>query len=141
MFPVTFAYLIVLSAFCLSLYEAGSAAYYIRVFTSHWQWTSTDADVRINIYGSKGSTSARYVDNLDHNDFQRHGVDTFLICEKDVGDLEKIKIEKSQGDGDWRLDKVEITKEKTKSGQRNFATFECHCWLNDRTTHAYVSCS
>jgi hypothetical protein len=76
--------------------EAGSAAdvehsYEVTVHTSDLRGSGTDANVSIVVYGDKGDSGERKLDNSANN-FERAAVDVFHFTCKDLGVVDRIQV-------------------------------------------------
>jgi hypothetical protein len=80
----------------------------------------------IEIYGEKGKSGVRQLDNSENN-FERKQTDTFSLDCMDLGELKKIRIghDGSGFGAGWFLDKVII--ENTSNNEKWF--FNCNRWL------------
>uniref|UniRef100_A0A672UC87 Lipoxygenase homology PLAT domains 1 n=1 Tax=Strigops habroptila TaxID=2489341 RepID=A0A672UC87_STRHB len=65
--------------------------YVVRVFTGEVSGSGTDADVFINIFGEKGDTGVRRLDN-DKDNFEKGAEDKFTLDAPNLGRLRKINI-------------------------------------------------
>uniref|UniRef100_A0A8C6YX29 Lipoxygenase homology PLAT domains 1 n=1 Tax=Nothoprocta perdicaria TaxID=30464 RepID=A0A8C6YX29_NOTPE len=65
--------------------------YVVRVFTGDVSGSGTDADVFINIFGEKGDTGVRKLDN-DKDNFEKGAEDKFTLDAPNLGRLRKINI-------------------------------------------------
>uniref|UniRef100_A0A8C4UPX1 Lipoxygenase homology domains 1 n=1 Tax=Falco tinnunculus TaxID=100819 RepID=A0A8C4UPX1_FALTI len=65
--------------------------YVVRVFTGDISGSGTDADVFINIFGEKGDTGVRKLDN-DKDNFEKGAEDKFTLDAPNLGRLRKINI-------------------------------------------------
>uniref|UniRef100_A0A663ND18 Lipoxygenase homology domains 1 n=1 Tax=Athene cunicularia TaxID=194338 RepID=A0A663ND18_ATHCN len=65
--------------------------YVVRVFTGEVSGSGTDADVFINIFGEKGDTGVRKLDN-DNDNFEKGAEDKFTLDAPNLGRLRKINI-------------------------------------------------
>uniref|UniRef100_A0A8C6JNJ0 Uncharacterized protein n=1 Tax=Melopsittacus undulatus TaxID=13146 RepID=A0A8C6JNJ0_MELUD len=65
--------------------------YVVRVFTGEVSGSGTDADVFINIFGEKGDTGVRKLDN-DKDNFEKGAEDKFTLDAPNLGRLRKINI-------------------------------------------------
>lgn len=103
-------------------------SYIVHIFTGSKMTAGTDANVLITMYGEKGDSSERKLDNIENN-FERNNEDEFKLKAKDLGKLTKIRIghDNSGGGPAWYLDKVVI--EDTEDSNRY--EFECDKWLAD----------
>ncbi|KAM9262068.1 lipoxygenase homology domain-containing protein 1 [Morus bassanus] len=83
--------------------------YVVRVFTGEVSGSGTDADVFINIFGEKGDTGVRKLDN-DKDNFEKGAEDKFTIDAPNLGKLRKINIGHNNkgGSAGWFLAKVII---------------------------------
>eukprot|EP01118_Nematostelium_gracile_P009375 TRINITY_DN3151_c0_g1_i3.p1 TRINITY_DN3151_c0_g1~~TRINITY_DN3151_c0_g1_i3.p1 ORF type:complete len:513 (-),score=190.16 TRINITY_DN3151_c0_g1_i3:51-1589(-) len=107
--------------------EISSGGHYqISVFTGDRRGAGTDANVFIELYGDKGRTGSRPLNNSQNN-FERAQVDNFTIEGADIGKLTKIRIGhdgKGFGAG-WFLAKVVV--HSYNLGQKFY--FICNRWL------------
>ncbi|XP_051659728.1 lipoxygenase homology domain-containing protein 1 [Manacus candei] len=83
--------------------------YVVRVFTGEVSGSGTDADVFINIFGEKGDTGVRRLDN-DKDNFEKGAEDKFTLDAPNLGKLRKINIGHNNkgGSAGWFLAKVII---------------------------------
>ncbi|XP_037228557.1 lipoxygenase homology domain-containing protein 1-like [Falco rusticolus] len=83
--------------------------YVVRVFTGDISGSGTDADVFINIFGEKGDTGVRKLDN-DKDNFEKGAEDKFTLDAPNLGRLRKINIGHNNkgGSAGWFLAKVII---------------------------------
>nr|XP_009664467.1 PREDICTED: lipoxygenase homology domain-containing protein 1 [Struthio camelus australis] len=83
--------------------------YVVRVFTGDVSGSGTDADVFINIFGEKGDTGVRKLDN-DKDNFEKGAEDKFTLDAPNLGRLRKINIGHNNkgGSAGWFLAKVII---------------------------------
>ncbi|XP_066195695.1 lipoxygenase homology domain-containing protein 1 [Sylvia atricapilla] len=83
--------------------------YVVRVFTGDVSGSGTDADVFINIFGEKGDTGVRKLDN-DKDNFEKGAEDKFTLDAPNLGKLRKINIGHNNkgGSAGWFLAKVII---------------------------------
>uniref|UniRef100_A0A8C3H224 Lipoxygenase homology PLAT domains 1 n=1 Tax=Corvus moneduloides TaxID=1196302 RepID=A0A8C3H224_CORMO len=83
--------------------------YVVRVFTGEVSGSGTDADVFINIFGEKGDTGVRKLDN-DKDNFEKGAEDKFTLDAPNLGKLRKINIGHNNkgGSAGWFLEKVII---------------------------------
>ncbi|XP_074669791.1 lipoxygenase homology domain-containing protein 1 [Strix aluco] len=83
--------------------------YVVRVFTGEVSGSGTDADVFINIFGEKGDTGVRKLDN-DNDNFEKGAEDKFTLDAPNLGRLRKINIGHNNkgGSAGWFLAKVII---------------------------------
>ncbi|XP_069736464.1 lipoxygenase homology domain-containing protein 1 [Phaenicophaeus curvirostris] len=83
--------------------------YVVRVFTGEVSGSGTDADVFINIFGEKGDTGVRKLDN-DKDNFEKGAEDKFTLDAPNLGRLRKINIGHNNkgGSAGWFLSKVII---------------------------------
>ncbi|XP_030824848.1 LOW QUALITY PROTEIN: lipoxygenase homology domain-containing protein 1 [Camarhynchus parvulus] len=83
--------------------------YVVRVFTGEVSGSGTDADVFINIFGEKGDTGMRKLDN-DKDNFEKGAEDKFTLDAPNLGKLRKINIGHNNkgGSAGWFLAKVII---------------------------------
>ena len=89
-----------------------SINYKVEVVTSDVKFAGTDANVSIDIVGSKGTSGKRRLEN-SRNNFERNTRDVFFIEMPDLGDLTAINIghDNSSIGAAWHLDKVIISDE------------------------------
>lgn len=107
--------------------------YKITVTTGNCNGASTDAQIRIKLYGKKGSTEFLKLEQSEnhHVAFRRNQSDTFTIQTYHVGELAGITIGHDQTDAKsgWFLNKVMIedpTRERTYD-------IQCNSWLSSRS--------
>ena len=65
--------------------------YKVEVLTGNRRGAGTDANVHMEMYGARGKSGIRVLDNSENN-FERNQTDTFNIDCMDLGDLTKIRI-------------------------------------------------
>lgn len=98
---------------------------------------NTDEIVLISLYGSEASIENLRLDNPDLNDFEKENIDRFLIrSSKNIGDLNSIKLEIKDNDGDgkikgWLPEYIFI--KNISSGQS--WNFKLNQWLDDEAGH------
>uniref|UniRef100_A0A6B2KXQ4 PLAT domain-containing protein n=1 Tax=Arcella intermedia TaxID=1963864 RepID=A0A6B2KXQ4_9EUKA len=104
--------------------------YEVSVVTGDRMYSGTDAQIFITIFGEKGNTGKRILDNpKKHPAFERGQTDVFGVSTTYLGDLKKILIghdNSGVGPG-WFLDKVIIKDPQTN--QQVF--FLCGKWFAD----------
>ena len=103
--------------------------YKVRVKTGDRRGAGTDANVLIEIYGDKGKSGEKKLDNKLNN-FERNKEDLFGITCVDVGTISKIRIrhDNSGFGSSWFLDKVIIHNEKDSQDYY----FLCGKWLSTK---------
>ncbi|KAG2450199.1 hypothetical protein HYH02_000301 [Chlamydomonas schloesseri] len=109
--------------------DAGIASYRVMVKTSDLRGAGTDADVFLTIYGPKGDTGERVLDNSSNN-FERNMLDTFILKGRDVGEPERIRV-RSSGTGmgsAWHLEKIDIVSSATNQQY----SFPFKGWIDDK---------
>ncbi len=81
--------------------------YAITTYTSDIRGAGTDANVFVELHGSKGSIGQTRLDNAANN-YERGRADTFTIKASDVGDINRLVIwHDDAGMGsDWHLHQV-----------------------------------
>jgi len=95
---------------------AGQTLYQVSVITGDRRGAGTDANVFIEVYGTKGKSRKQLLDNAENN-FERKQTDVFsLKCATDLGEPTKIRIgHDNSGFGPgWYLDKVILKNMKTE---------------------------
>ncbi|KAG2499991.1 hypothetical protein HYH03_002273 [Edaphochlamys debaryana] len=108
---------------------AGLCSYRVIVKTSDMRGAGTDADVFLTIYGPKGDTGERPLDNSANN-FERNQTDTFILTGPDVGEVERIRV-RSSGTGlgaAWHLDKIDVM----SSATGNQYSFPFRGWVDEK---------
>ncbi|XP_056399217.1 lipoxygenase homology domain-containing protein 1 isoform X2 [Hyla sarda] len=100
--------------------------YIARVFTGSANGSGTDADVFLNIFGEKGDTGERRLDN-DKNNFEKGSEDKFTIDAPNLGKIRKITIGHNNkgGSAGWFLEKVIIE----DIGNKAIYEFPCSRWF------------
>ncbi|KAM3939741.1 lipoxygenase homology domain-containing protein 1 [Leptodactylus fuscus] len=100
--------------------------YIARVFTGAANGSGTDADVFLNIFGEKGDTGERKLDN-DRDNFEKGAEDKFTIDAPNLGKIRKITIGHNNkgGSAGWFLEKVIIE----DIGNKAIYEFPCSRWL------------
>ncbi|GLC44364.1 hypothetical protein PLESTF_000049800 [Pleodorina starrii] len=115
--------------------QKGPTNYKVTVYTSDIRGAGTDSDVLLTIYGDKGDTGERLLDNSTNN-FERNQVDNFIVSSDNIGAIQKIKI-RSSGKGlgaAWHLNKVEV--QSTATGEK--LVFPFARWLDDKNGLEHV---
>ncbi|NWQ76457.1 LOXH1 protein, partial [Columbina picui] len=107
--------------------------YEIHVYTGTKLGAETDANVYINLIGTRGDAGKRKLHRSKNNDVKfRHGqMDIFCIKAVSLGDLEKVLISHDgagPGNG-WFLDKIVIKHKEGKEAQE--VVFPCNRWLDE----------
>ncbi|OPJ83462.1 hypothetical protein AV530_006350 [Patagioenas fasciata monilis] len=107
--------------------------YEIHVYTGTKLGAETDANVYINLIGTRGDAGKRKLHRSKNNDVKfRHGqMDIFCIKAVSLGDLEKVLINHDgagPGNG-WFLDKIVIKHKEGKEAQE--VVFPCNRWLDE----------
>ncbi|KXZ56858.1 hypothetical protein GPECTOR_1g774 [Gonium pectorale] len=108
---------------------AGMVSYRVIVHTSDIRGAGTDSDVFITIYGPKGDTGERLLDNASNN-FERGKTDTFILTGSDVGELERVRV-RSSGTGigaAWHLDKIDVVSSATNTQY----SFPFRDWIDEK---------
>ncbi|XP_030048769.1 lipoxygenase homology domain-containing protein 1 [Microcaecilia unicolor] len=97
------------------------------IFTSDIKNAGTDANILLQIYGTKGKSDQMKLDNNSDN-FEAGQIDKFMIELPDLGTLYKLRIwhEKRNPFAGWHLDKVTLLKTLTKEKY----LFRCGRWLD-----------
>ncbi|XP_041435163.1 lipoxygenase homology domain-containing protein 1-like [Xenopus laevis] len=100
--------------------------YIARVFTGAANGSGTDADVFLNIFGEKGDTGERKLDN-DRDNFEKGAEDKFTIDAPNLGKITKISIGHNNkgGSAGWFLEKIIIE----DIGNKAVYQFLCSRWL------------
>ncbi|CAF2130421.1 unnamed protein product [Rotaria magnacalcarata] len=117
------------SGFGNMLYDAKGINYLVHVLTGDKGSTGTSANVSIRLIGSKGQqTRLIPLEVMQHRRFEPGNVETFLLEEPDIGDVEMVEV---QHDGDtlgdsWFLDGLII---EIPVQERTFY-FVCNEWLS-----------
>ncbi|XP_015757568.1 PREDICTED: uncharacterized protein LOC107336976 [Acropora digitifera] len=101
--------------------------YSVDIYTGDKWLAGTDANVLITIFGEKGDSGEKKLDN-SRNNFERGQKDSFRISSGDLGRLTKIWIghDNTGVAAAWFLDKVTV--EDLQSGE--IGTFSCQRWLS-----------
>lgn len=83
--------------------------YHVAVHTSDIRFAGTDANVFIEMHGTKGSMGERKLEDR-RNLFERGAIDNFKFLASDVGDVEKVIVRHdNSGLGpDWHLKQISI---------------------------------
>eukprot|EP00798_Chlamydomonas_sp_ICE-L_P018432 gene18432-24908_t len=116
------------------------AEYNITVYTSDMRGAGTDANVFIEMYGTKGAVGETRLDDKANN-FERNMRDVFKIKSSDVGDVEKVEEVVIRHDNaglspGWLLQQIEVYIGNTgkqievhngNTGKVYF--FSCNAWL------------
>ncbi|PNH12713.1 Lipoxygenase y domain-containing protein 1 [Tetrabaena socialis] len=108
---------------------AGLVTYRVIVKTSDMRGAGTDSDVFLTIYGPKGDTGERTLDNSKNN-FERKMIDTFILTGPDVGELERVRV-RSSGTGlgaAWHLDTIDVVSSATNTQY----AFPFRGWIDDK---------
>lgn len=111
----------------------GTTDYRVTVKTGDRDQAGTDADVFLVLHGPKGEKTGKiYLDNLDHNDFERNNEDEFRIAVRGAPhEIASITIgydQHSEGSyAGWYLEWVKV--EDVKSGKSYW--FKAGRWLAD----------
>ncbi len=112
--------------------SAGAAKFRISIYTSNKDGAGTDADMTIQLFGTKGGSSPEWpLDTPKINDFERNGIDIFKKGEiKDIGSINKVIIwhDNSGKGAGWHLEK--ITVQNMCLGEK-YWIFTCNRWLAD----------
>lgn len=100
--------------------------YKVAVYTSDVRGAGTDADVYLELHGSKGALGASRLENAANN-FERGKRDEFVIKGSDVGEITKLVIwhDNSALAADWHLQQVEVV----HPVQQKTFLFHCNKWL------------
>lgn len=87
-----------------------STNYKVVVQTGHPDGAGTDANVYIQLFGEKGTSSEIFLDNSDNN-FENGKLDTFYVTAEDVGWIDKIRVfHDNSGSGPgWFVDYITVT--------------------------------
>ncbi|KAG2501257.1 hypothetical protein HYH03_001064 [Edaphochlamys debaryana] len=104
--------------------------YKVVVRTSDLPGAGTDANVYVELRGTRGATPRTVLRNKATNPFERGQVDEFEISSSDLGALTELLIghdNTGKGPG-WHLEQVEIT--DVKLGQTWY--FECNKWFDSK---------
>lgn len=112
---------------------AGIYRYRITTVTGDKDRAGTDADVFIKIFNESGEPTGRiYLNNVDHDDFERGCTDEFLVALRHhLSDVPKVEIgydfDENVGENpEWFLKSVRI--ENLMSGAK--WSFRCERWLS-----------
>ncbi len=95
--------------------------YLIVVKTGNVSGAGTDANVSVQLRGSKGATSPVLLDTPDHNDFERYQQDAFHFIANDVGDIHTITIghdNSGAASGWFRADRLSLKSWKEQDLRR-----------------------
>ena len=92
----------------------GTCKYYITMHTGDKYGAGTDSDVRVQIlgegaYSRQNLTDKHLLDKSGYDDFERNDRDTYIISDRDVGNVEDAVI--SVSSSGWYLDSITIRKE------------------------------
>jgi lipoxygenase homology domain-containing protein 1 len=84
--------------------------YLITTHTGDIDGAGTDCDIKIRIFGDRGETGWRILDNPDRNDFERNSTDSFLFDLPNVGNIHEVRIAFSYNgpNTDWYLDWINV---------------------------------
>ncbi|XP_030300550.1 lipoxygenase homology domain-containing protein 1 [Calypte anna] len=107
--------------------------YEVHVYTGAKPGAETDANVYINLIGTRGDAGKRKLHRSKNNHvkFQQGQMDIFCIKAVSLGDLEKVLISHDgagPGNG-WFLDKIVIKHKEGKEAQE--VVFPCNRWLDE----------
>lgn len=109
----------------------GYSNYEIRILTSDINGASTDGNVTASIWGERGAYGNRTkefkLDKSFHNDFERGSDNTYKVRGLNVGNVEYVLFQLSQGS--WHLATVIITNTDTGEVWQG----EANQWLNQET--------
>eukprot|EP00854_Cymbomonas_tetramitiformis_P004275 gene4275-5262_t len=107
--------------------HASKRKYTLVIKTSDLRAAGTDANVKVNLTGAKGSTGEIPLP-AERAFYEKGNSDTIAITGKDVGDLQKLWIgHDNTGDGPgWHLAEVRVTVE----GSAKETLFPCQRWLD-----------
>lgn len=110
----------------ITLYDS---TYEIAIYTGSKKRGGTDANVYVEIRGSKGNLLKTYLDTVDKDDFEKNQVDKFTVSVPDLGDLKVLTIghDNNGKRAGWYLEKVIVTR---KNDGANW-TFKAGAWLED----------
>lgn len=100
--------------------------YRITTRTGAMEYAGTDSYIYITLFGTKGNSGERLLDNADNN-FERGRADIFSIEMRDIGEITKVRVKNvywGEYPG-WFLDGVTVHKEDTDEEW----TFPCGRWL------------
>eukprot|EP00049_Salpingoeca_infusionum_P008102 m.131391 g.131391 ORF g.131391 m.131391 type:complete len:2461 (+) comp13915_c0_seq1:231-7613(+) len=104
--------------------------YKVEVFTGDVFGAGTDANVFINLHGSKGDSGERHLttSSTNMNKFERRCVDVFEVEAVSLGTLSKLRVwhDDKGGGSAWFLDKIIVT--DMRDEQTYF--FPCDKWLS-----------
>jgi hypothetical protein len=101
--------------------------YAIEFNTSDIPMAGTDAEVYVNIIGSKGDTGEIHIESV-RSDFERGDINTFNVYARDVGKVKKLKVwhdGKKLGAG-WHLASAAVTNKRSWKHWE----FLCDEWLD-----------
>ena len=101
----------------------------MTVHTSDLRGSGTDANVSVVVYGDKGDSGERKLDNSANN-FERAAVDVFHFTCKDLGVVDRIQIgHDNSGFGPgWHCKLVEVTDTTTSTT----VAFPCNTWFDKK---------
>jgi hypothetical protein len=100
--------------------------YRITTRTGAVEYAGTDSYVYITLFGDKGNSGERLLDNADNN-FERGRADVFSIEMRDIGEIKRVRIKNQywgQAPG-WFLEDITVHNEDSDQEW----TFPCHRWL------------
>uniref|UniRef100_A0A7S3VHN2 PLAT domain-containing protein n=1 Tax=Dunaliella tertiolecta TaxID=3047 RepID=A0A7S3VHN2_DUNTE len=105
---------------------AALVEYRVTVYTSDIRGAGTDANVSIEMFGSKGAVGLTRLETSADN-FERNHADMFVVRGTDIGDVEHVVISHdNSGVGpSWHCQQVDVFNPST---QRTY-TFPCNAWL------------
>ncbi|XP_072452062.1 polycystin-1-like protein 2 [Chiloscyllium punctatum] len=102
--------------------------YLVTVFTGHRRGASTTAKVTITLYGSEGESDPHFLTDLEKPNFERGGVDGFLLTTLfPLGDLQSIRLwhDNSGSSPSWYVNRVTVLDLETDERW----CFLCNSWL------------
>ncbi|KAF5837533.1 hypothetical protein DUNSADRAFT_4226 [Dunaliella salina] len=116
---------------------AALVEYRVTVYTSDIRGAGTDANVSIEMYGSKGAVGQTRLETSANN-FERNHADMFVVRGTDIGDVEKVVIshDNSGAGPAWHCQQVDIFNPST---QRTY-TFPCNSWLEKTPEEGMNGC-
>ncbi|XP_048461921.1 polycystic kidney disease protein 1-like 2 [Rhincodon typus] len=102
--------------------------YLVTVFTGHRRGASTTSKVTITLYGSEGESDPHFLTDLEKPNFERGGVDGFLLTTLfPLGDLQRIRLwhDNSGSSPSWYVNRVTVLDLETDERW----CFLCNSWL------------
>jgi hypothetical protein len=90
------------------------------------KYAGTDSDIYITLFGTRGNSGERLLDNAIDN-FERGHTDVFTLEMRDIGEIQKVRIKNQYRGKDpgWFLVDITVHQEETDEEW----TFPCSRWL------------